>query len=139
MLIYALFGKFVAQIPAFIGVPTFLLLFFFTKNLMYGRLGLFGLFEVVLPKVPQNLALFILGFDVKIFSADYYPLIPWLFMFFAGSLVGKYFKDGTAPTVFKNNICPPLSFVGRHTLIIYLLHQPLIYGVMYLLFIVFKV
>ncbi len=139
MLIYALFGKFIAKIPAFIGVPIFLLLFFFTKNLMYGKLGLFGLFEVVLTEVPQNIVLFILGFDVNIFSADYYPLMPWLFMFLAGVLVGKYFKNGTAPQFFKKNLCPPLSFLGRHTLIIYLLHQPLIYGVMYLLFVVFKV
>ncbi len=138
MLIFALVGKFITKIPAAVGVPLFLLLFFFTKKLMYGKLGLFGLWELGLPEVPQNLLMFILGFDVSIFSADYYPLMPWIFMFFAGALLGKYFKNGTAPAIFKKNFCPPLSFIGRHTLIIYLAHQPVIYGAMYLFFEVLK-
>ena len=134
MLIFAAVGRYVLKIPTWIGFSLFLLLFFFTKNLMRGNLGLFGLFQIALPQMPQNLFMFILGFDVNIFSADYYPLIPWLFMFFAGAFLGRFFKEGVAPKLFKKDLLPPVTFLGRHTLIIYLVHQPVIFGVMYLIF-----
>ena len=28
----------------------------------------------------------------------------------------------------------PLNFIGRHALIIYMVHQPVVYGVLYLIF-----
>lgn len=138
MLIFAAVGRFVVKIPLWIGLPLFLTAFILTRNLAYGQLGFFGLFQFDLPQAPQNLAMFILGLSANFFSADYYPLMPWLFLFFAGALLGKFFKDGTAPDFFKKDFLPPVTFFGRHTLIIYLLHQPVIYGFMYLFFTVLK-
>lgn len=55
------------------------------------------------------------------FSADYFPLLPWAFLFLAGTGLGKCF--GALPLPRKR--CPAaLTFPGRHSLLIYLLHQP---------------
>ena len=105
---------------------------------MYGKLGVFDFWTFDTFKVPNSLVLFILGFDVPIYSADYYPLMPWIFLFFVGTFLGRFFKNGTAPKFFKADVLQPIGFIGRHTLIIYLLHQPIIYGAMYLFFEVFK-
>ena len=135
MIIYGLVGKIIQKIPVYVSLPLFLLAFAFTFRLSYGFVGLFDFVKIATPTVPHSWFLFILGFDVPIFSADYYPLMPWLFLFLAGAVLGKYFKNGKAPSVFKCNLIPPLGFIGRHTLIIYILHQPLIYGIMYFFYV----
>lgn len=71
-----------------------------------------------------------LGFMPKsFFSTDYFPLLPWLFLFWAGyflhHLVGR---ERLAPL--RRSVCPPLGWMGRHSLVLYLLHQPVILGVL---------
>lgn len=87
-------------------------------------------------KCPDFLdyVLFALGFDTGISSGDYYPLIPWIFMFISGSFAGMDIKEKVLPEVFYKNFCRPLTWIGRNTLIIYLVHQPVIYGVLMLIF-----
>lgn len=66
-------------------------------------------------------------------SFDYFPLIPWLGVFLIGAALGK---SVYAP---KRSLLPwrlPQTFVnaaGRHSLLIYIVHQPLIMGVLYAL------
>lgn len=71
-----------------------------------------------------------LGFMPKdFFSTDYFPLLPWLFLFWVGyflhQLVGR---AGMEPL--RRSVCPPLGWMGRHSLVLYLLHQPVILGVL---------
>jgi len=78
--------------------------------------------------------LYALGFPSStISSADYFPLIPWMFLFFAGTVVGTYGKQGRFPGWMEKSRIPPLAWLGRHSLLIYLLHQPVLFGVFYLL------
>lgn len=71
--------------------------------------------------------------------ADYMPLIPWVGVFLSGVVMGRtlypekktLFPDANE-TVKK--ILSPLSFMGRHSLIIYIVHQPIIYGLLYAIF-----
>ncbi len=59
-------------------------------------------------------------------SADYYPLIPYLGYFILGVFLGKVLyknKRSVVPKLTEDNF---LNFVGRHSLIVYLLHQPVI-------------
>lgn len=74
-----------------------------------------------------------LGFhNDSFYSADYFPLIPWIFMFFFGSFVGKLAaEEKLPPSMYKSRI-KPLSFAGKNSLWIYLAHQPVIYGVLFL-------
>ncbi len=79
--------------------------------------------------------LYVLGFPSgSLYSADYFPLIPWLFLFFAGTALGIYGRAGRFPAWFAKSRIPPLQWLGRHSLLIYLLHQPVLMGLMALVF-----
>ena len=66
-------------------------------------------------------------------SFDYFPLLPWFGIFLAGAVLGKTLYAS------KRSLLPwrlPLTFVnfaGRYSLLIYIVHQPVIMGVLYLL------
>ena len=66
-------------------------------------------------------------------SLDYFPLIPWFGVFLIGVALGKSVYAS------KRSLLPwrmPRTFVnfaGRHSLIIYIVHQPVIMGVLYVL------
>ena len=125
MLIYAFFGKLVDKIPAAIGIPLFSLLWLFTYNI----------YDYA-PKMPKSIILFILGFKTGHMSGDYYPLIPHLFLFLLGAIIGRFIKRENAPRLLTINPLPPISFIGRHTLLIYLIHQPVLYGISFILSII---
>lgn len=79
-----------------------------------------------------------LGFrPVAFFSSDYFPLLPFLGFFLLGALLGKTLyrnKASLLPMVSERNLLVrSLSFLGRWSLPIYMLHQPVIAGVMFLL------
>ena len=70
-------------------------------------------------------------------SSDYFPLLPNLGYFLLGAALGKLLyrrKQTLFPTVNHRSILlRPLQFCGRHSLWIYLLHQPLLSGICFLL------
>ena len=47
------------------------------------------------------------------FSGDYFPLIPNLFLFFAGASLGAYFKSGRAAKGMYMTRFSGLAFIGR--------------------------
>jgi uncharacterized membrane protein len=67
---------------------------------------------------------------ISFYSVDYTPLIPWFGVVLIGIFAGKIlYTDGQRTTPPKNNPRPHekgLMFLGRHSLLIYLLHQPVI-------------
>ena len=66
-----------------------------------------------------------LGFPSASFSSgDYYPLVPYVFLYLAAAWAGMRVKRYPAWT--KRDYCPPLTFLGRHSLVIYLAHQVVI-------------
>lgn len=67
------------------------------------------------------------------FSTDYFPLLPWLFLFWVGYFLHQLAgRAGMEPL--RRSVCPPLGWMGRHSLVIYLLHQPVILGVLTMTF-----
>ena len=70
-------------------------------------------------------------------SSDYFPLLPYLGFFLLGSALGKSVyrkKESLLPKVnTRNPIIRFFLLCGKHSLWIYLLHQPLLSGVFYLL------
>jgi uncharacterized membrane protein len=79
-----------------------------------------------------------LGLPWKRFSSsDYFPLLPNLGYFLLGSVIGRTVyrkKETLLPMVNpKNPLICVLSFCGKHSLWIYLLHQPILAGISMLL------
>lgn len=66
-------------------------------------------------------------------SADYFPLLPWIFLFFLGTKLGCAAKAGKLPAWMYSFRSRFFAWIGRHTLLIYLAHQPIFYGLFYLL------
>jgi uncharacterized membrane protein len=67
-------------------------------------------------------------------SLDYYPLLPWSLFFVAGIFLGKTIyrdKKSIFPFQVKDNF---ISLLGRHSLVIYVVHQPVILAIMSLIF-----
>lgn len=66
------------------------------------------------------------------YSADYFPLFPWAFVFLLGTWAGLYIKERRLPEWFYTAKVPVLSKVGRAALPVYIIHQPVCYGIIYL-------
>lgn len=66
------------------------------------------------------------------FSADYYPIVPWLFLFLAGAAMGGLLRASRAPWL-DRKLPRILTWPGRHALAIYLVHQPVLWGSLALL------
>ena len=70
-------------------------------------------------------------------SVDYVPLVPWLAVPLLGVVAGRWmFRDGSTPAALTWRPAHPilklLRLAGRHSLALYLLHQPVLYGGLYL-------
>lgn len=76
----------------------------------------------------QSGNLWILGWQGDFVSYDYFPLFPWVFVFLAGTAIGRYIARGRFPQWFYNAKIPVLPAIGRHSLIIYIAHQPVLYA-----------
>ena len=105
-------------------------LFFLTKGVPRGYLGAGPRLGVPLPRALYASGwLSPLGFPGGAFqSADYFPLLPWVFVFAAGTFFGRLAAAGKFPEAVCRSRVPALSWLGRHALVLYLAHQPVIYG-----------
>lgn len=65
------------------------------------------------------------------YSADYFPIFPWIFVFLFGTWLGRYIRDGRFPKWFYEANPPLLPSIGRKAFIIYLVHQPVMFGIIY--------
>ena len=78
--------------------------------------------------------LYPLGFMYPGFhSADYFPLMPWFFLFLAGTALGGWCLERRDCRLLTAPLPQALTWPGRHSLIIYVLHQPVLYGISYLI------
>lgn len=74
----------------------------------------------------------------KPFTEDYVPLLPWFGVVLIGLFLGRLAlrEKRLAPLMAWRPKGAPgraLAFAGRHSLLIYMLHQPLLMGALYLL------
>lgn len=79
-----------------------------------------------------NLFTAYLGFPgTGFYSTDYFPLLPWFFLFLAGYALHKISLcfHWLEADFLTRKIFPPLTFMGQHCLLIYMLHQPVLYGI----------
>lgn len=110
-----------------------LLLFLLFRDVSEGFLGFAGL-RLPLPEaLYQPKFMTLLGFPYPgFFSSDYFPILPWSFLVMAGYWFWKLVQPHEKWLSFFKTRIPFLSTLGKHTIWIYLLHQPLLYGIAYL-------
>ena len=68
-------------------------------------------------------------------SADYFALIPFVGIFLLGSVFAKLFYQERKSLLPKldTKFTKPVEYIGRHALIIYVVHQVVIYGIFVLI------
>ncbi|MBT6291633.1 MAG: DUF1624 domain-containing protein [Rhodospirillaceae bacterium] len=69
-------------------------------------------------------------------SVDYVPLLPWLALPLAGVLAGRImFRGDAVPAMLawapNDPVSKAVHYLGRHSLIVYLIHQPILFGGLY--------
>ncbi len=125
-------GKTAAARTCGVGLAASAALFTLLRNVNQGTLG----FEDwTLGTVPEglyrNLLTAYIGFPPPdFFSTDYFSLLPWLFLFLAGHFLRRLLAgpmERLDPDALR---CPPLCALGRQSLPVYMLHQPIVYGVL---------
>lgn len=119
------------RIPARAGLAGSFLLFLLLRDVNAGYLGFEGARLLALPQgLYRSLFTACLGFPPAGFhSTDYFSLFPWIFLFLTGYFLFLLRRD--EPAALR---LPVVSAMGRHSLVVYLLHQPLVYGLLFVLF-----
>lgn len=127
MMLTALARPFLERIPAWFGAVIGLLCFICTENVSSGILGV-GKWTVWIPLgFYRNPLTAFLGFPYSGFtSTDYFGLVPWLFLFWTGFFLYRMIGPERLEPL-RRSLCPPLGWLGRHSLLVYLLHQPVLY------------
>ena len=135
MVLYGAFEDFLKKLPAIPMLALCAVIFTLTYQISKGFVGIKGLLEFPLPaELLQNNLLYPFGFIKGGFlSVDYVPLLPWFFLYFGGAYIGGLVVKhrDRLPSFCYADPLPWLSFIGRHTLIIYILHQPVILALVY--------
>lgn len=135
MLIYGVISPVLKKIPNIVVFVVFTLLtvvlFDFARNE-----SLFLLFTHIKLDLPDNVNyLYPIGITSSGFrSADYFPLIPYGFIFLAGTAFSDCVKGGNLPDFIYKAKLPVINFLGRHSLWAYIIHQPVFMLITYLIF-----
>lgn len=128
ILLFALLRPTLKHVPAWLGVALCAVLFALCWHVpaeMGGYFGIRGIFTVAVPPASQDHPLlYALGLCPVTLCGDYFPLLPWMFCFFAGAFAGRW----RFPKWAYRRRFPWFAAIGRHSLWVYLLHQPVLYA-----------
>ena len=137
MLLTGILEPLLQKVPPAAGLVVSAVLFALCYSVSSGWVGV-GSWKLLLPQglYANYLTAFFGFYPEGFFSTDYFALLPWIFLFWAG-----YFRHrsiGRARMVaLRGSVCAPLGWMGRHSLVLYLLHQPVIFGVLWVIFQIF--
>ena len=118
------------------GLIVCMLFFLSFRNINMGYGGFEALRTFEMPEaLYRDLFTTYLGFPYpEFFSTDYFSLIPWFFLFRAGYFLHGVIKKQNCLSMLLKGSFYPIEWLGRHSIWIYLLHQPAIMLVLRLLF-----
>lgn len=114
------------RIPAVVGMLVSFALFVVFKNVQLGYLEWPGGFRLDLPDwLYDCYVLTPFGFPFPGFrSSDYFPILPWLFLYICGYFLNRIVMALRPLQSVARHGVAPLSAVGRYSIWIYLVHQP---------------
>ncbi len=123
----------------FIGISIILAIPFFKRrysNLIFG--AILFIVGVVLYTMEFDFSYLLwLGFQPEgIYTLDYFPLLPWFGVVLIGIFIGNTFYSDferkiDLPDLSQRPLIKQLALLGKHSLLIYLLHQPLLLLLLY--------
>lgn len=121
MILYGIVGKYVEKVPDTVAPWLWCALYLVTRVVSYTM-------------YVETTWLYWLGLRAPGFvSFDWVPIFPNIFMFFLGGWFGKKLMASPADSRLRTMGAPrALTWPGQRTLIIYLLHQPVLYGLCWL-------
>lgn len=128
MIVTGLIMPLIEKIKPTVGAGIMLVLFFITYGISDGTM-LFGLID--LPQARTNVFMPLGFYNSTFHSADYFSILPWIFMFIFGAFIGEYAKNGEFPAWTYKKRAKICSFVGRNSLWFYLGHQVVLYAILY--------
>lgn len=106
----------------------FIILFVITYNLPNQKI----LTKPINPLIYEK-NLFVLGLpSAKFYSTDYFPIIPWFFIYICGFIIGKILIRKDFYNYYGKKTW--LTIIGQNSLKIYLSHQIIIYFLIYFIF-----
>ena len=115
-LVWAAAQRILIRIPSALGIVVCLALFAALWDVPHQTYGIPGLAWLGLP-------------DAGFSSGDYYPIIPFVFMYLSGAFASRRYNArhrGEYPDLAYRNLVPPLTWLGQRSLVVYLAHQVLI-------------
>lgn len=139
MILAGLLKKVTNKISSTAGMIVTLFLFAVTYNIQFGTIGI-GKLSIALPKALNNIGfLFPFGITNDSFSsADYFPLMPWFFIFAFGIFVGKIALDKGFPRYAYKSRSKILQVIGKNSLWVYVAHQVVLYAIFYAIGLIFN-
>ena len=128
MVLYPLAAVVLNQLPQTLSALALFLLFAATWLVPSRKVGFFAFPLLDLsPQLYTNFWFAAVGFAPADFvSADYFPLLPWGFLFLAGSRIGHLLAIKGVPAALTVLRFPFWAACGRNSLAVYLLHQPVL-------------
>ena len=115
--------------PPLLGAVICLVLFALTYPIQNGYLWLGGE-TLALPRELYSGVLTIFGFPgAGFYSSDYFPILPWIFLYWTGWFLYPLLMKNKGIRHFLSIRIPLLSDIGRKTIWIYVLHQPILMGI----------
>ena len=125
-----------SKTPAGAGCVISGLLFFVTRNV---NQGYFGFASIRLGNVPRDIYqgyfMTFLGFpQPDFFSSDYFSLVPWVFLYLCGYFLYGVLMSRKPVKDFLKKRAGVLEWIGKHSLPLYMIHQPILMAVFEFLF-----
>ena len=119
-------SRIVSNISTIAGIFLSVLLFIMFYDINHRHFGIFYIFSCDVPDILYDIRVLTpIGFPYKGFSSsDYFPLLPWIFIYLCGMLLYQIIENRQSVKKKLAYEIPFLSFLGRHSLLIYMLHQP---------------
>lgn len=116
------------RLPARAGLAGSFGLFLLLRDVNAGFLGFEGLRLAALPEgLYRDHLTALLGFPpADFFSTDYFSLLPWFFLFLTGYFLFRLRRSDAR----EGKRVPLVTAMGRRSLLIYMLHQPVLYALL---------
>lgn len=133
VLIYSFAQKPLGKISPFAGILVCAVMYAFTSGISEGKLGYGNLLNFMIPEsLYNNNFLMPLGiYSSTFYSADYFPIFPNIFIFLSGVFTGMMMAEKGYPDWLYPQRVPFFGALGRRSLIIYIIHMPVIFAVTY--------